>query len=417
VKCRHAGNAPTERPPARKCSRKPKKIETALLILFTSVTTLTQAQAGCKCVCEVPFSEVVLDTYRRALARRDTRRLAGRIAREVLRETSPSERVETIMSTKRKKSKESADLFQKANEVIRLFGQNPDVARGVFEALKKGKFSEAGMSLNASLARHREKDSTAARYNRALADTEWNALNRQAVILFQQGNYANAAVAANKALGAAEQALGPEHPNVAKSLNNLGMLYYAQGQFMKAEPLHHRALAIREKAFGPNHANVGQSLNNLGILYNAQGQHAKAEPLLRRALAIRTETLGPKHPDVATSLDNLAALYDDQGQHGKAEPLYQRALALRTEALGPDHPDVATTLNNQAYSYLQQRQYAKAEPLFQRALAIQEKALGPNHPDVATSLENLAELYRKTSQADTARKLEDRAKKIRMMHQ
>ena len=81
----------------------------------------------------------------------------------------------------------------------------------------------------------------------AYAATEWDALNRKTTSLFQQGNYTKAAVAAKKALQAAERALGPDHPNVATSLNNLGMLCYAQEQFMKAELLHQRALTIREK--------------------------------------------------------------------------------------------------------------------------------------------------------------------------
>ena len=102
----------------------------------------------------------------------------------------------------------------------------------------------------------------------AAAATEWEALNREATSLFQQGNYTKATVAAKKALLAAEQALGPGHPDVATSLNNLGMLCYAQEQFIQAESFHLRALTIREKAFGPDHLDVAQSLNNLGISYS-----------------------------------------------------------------------------------------------------------------------------------------------------
>lgn len=86
--------------------------------------------------------------------------------------------------------------------------------------------------------------------------------------MFQQGNYTKATVAAKKALLAAEQPLGPGHPDVATSLNNLGMLCYAQEQFIQAESFHLRALTIREKAFGPDHLDVAQSLNNLGISYS-----------------------------------------------------------------------------------------------------------------------------------------------------
>ena len=58
----------------------------------------------------------------------------------------------------------------------------------------------------------------------AAAATEWEALNREATSLFQQGNYTKATVAAKKALHAADQALGPDHPDVATTLNNLARL-------------------------------------------------------------------------------------------------------------------------------------------------------------------------------------------------
>ncbi|MGY4356327.1 tetratricopeptide (TPR) repeat protein [Bradyrhizobium sp. i1.3.1] len=100
-------------------------------------------------------------------------------------------------------------------------------------------------------------------------------------------------------------------------------------------------LAIREKALGPEHPDTARSLNNLALLYTATGAYAKAEPLYLRALVIYEKTLGPEHPDTALSLNNLAALYFAMGAYAKAEPLYQRALAIREKSLGPEHPDTA----------------------------------------------------------------------------
>ena len=109
---------------------------------------------------------------------------------------------------------------------------------------------------------------------------------------------------------------------------------------------HKRLLAIKEKALGPNHPDVAKSLNNLVRLYKTQGQHALAEPLQRRSQAIGSlrkllERMGSDHPDVAKSLNNLAALYKTQGQYAQAEPLYKRSLAIAVQSLGPDHPAFA----------------------------------------------------------------------------
>jgi hypothetical protein len=75
------------------------------------------------------------------------------------------------MSTKRKMTKEEETaLFQKATEAMRLFGENPDAARGFFDDLKKGDFSGARMSLDASLDRRREEDRATADRNRIRPD-------------------------------------------------------------------------------------------------------------------------------------------------------------------------------------------------------------------------------------------------------
>ncbi|GKS59432.1 hypothetical protein YTPLAS18_29590 [Nitrospira sp.] len=234
-------------------------------------------------------------------------------------------------------------------------------------------------------------------------------MSQAGLLLYAKGQYAEAEPLLQRALAICEQALGPEHPDVARSLNNLALLYHTQGAYVKAEPLYHRALAIYEHALGPEHPNVARSLNNLALLYHTQGAYAKAEPLYHRALAICEQALGPEHPDVARSLNNLAELYRAQGAYPKAEPLYERALAIYEHALGPEHPDVARSLNNLAELYRAQGAYPKAEPLLQRALAICEQALGPEHPDVARSLNNLAELYRAQGAYPKAEPLYERA--------
>ncbi|AEP13144.1 tetratricopeptide repeat protein [Chloracidobacterium thermophilum] len=106
------------------------------------------------------------------------------------------------------------------------------------------------------------------------AGGEWETLSREVMELYRAGKYDQALVVAKKALEVAEKSVGPEHPNVAKSLNNLAYLYNAQGQYAQAEPLFRRALAIQEKALGPDHPDVATNLNNLAVLYKNQGQYA-----------------------------------------------------------------------------------------------------------------------------------------------
>ena len=95
--------------------------------------------------------------------------------------------------------------------------------------------------------------------------SEWKALNANVESLYEQGNYADAVIPAQKSLTLAEK-LGPVHPDVATSLNNLALLYKTQGKYVQAEPMYKRSLTIRDKALGPDDPDVANSLNNLALL-------------------------------------------------------------------------------------------------------------------------------------------------------
>jgi len=62
-----------------------------------------------------------------------------------------------MSANRTKMTKEESELFQKATEAMRLFGENPNAARGFIDALKKGDFSKARTSLDASLDRRCEE--------------------------------------------------------------------------------------------------------------------------------------------------------------------------------------------------------------------------------------------------------------------
>ena len=85
----------------------------------------------------------------------------------------------------------------------------------------------------------------------------------------------------------------------------------------------------RREALGPEHPDVARPQQPGG---SAQGHQpaGEAEPLYRRALAI-TRGLGPEHPNVAADLNNLALLLGPPPA-SEAEPLYRRALAIDEKA-------------------------------------------------------------------------------------
>ncbi|MFO0934235.1 MAG: CHAT domain-containing tetratricopeptide repeat protein [Planctomycetota bacterium] len=217
-------------------------------------------------------------------------------------------------------------------------------------------------------------------------------LDDQAQALRVQGKPAEAIAAARQSLAIREEALGPDHPDVATSLNALAELLYERANSAEARPLLERALAIRERVLGRDHADLAPVLNNLATLLADAGEHAAARALYERALTIFERTAGTEHLFVGQCLNDLATLLRDQGAYAEAKPMLERALAIYEKVLGQGHPRVASVLSNLAGVLREQGAYAQAGPLFERALAIREKTLGREHPSVAKSLNALAVL-------------------------
>ena len=195
-----------------------------------------------------------------------------------------------------------------------------------------------------------------------------------------------------QALALRERALGPDHPDVARSLKELANLHRSVGNFDDAEPLLVRALAIEEAAYGPVHADVAETVAGLATLHWEQAQYGKAQPLFERSAAINEEIFGPMHQEVARSLSNLGGMLLSQRKLDEAEPPLRRALTIREKVLDPNHPDLAGSLNNLGALYWLQGKYAAAEPLYQRTREIFEQTLGPEHLSTASILNNLGEL-------------------------
>lgn len=81
--------------------------------------------------------------------------------------------------------------------------------------------------------------------------------------------------------------LGPDHPDVARSLGHLASRYAALGNDTHAEALYLRALAIQEKALGADHPDVANTLDDYVRLLWKTNRNAEADQLETRAKAIR----------------------------------------------------------------------------------------------------------------------------------
>ena len=78
----------------------------------------------------------------------------------------------------------------------------------------------------------------------------------------------------------------------------------------------------QKAALGPNHPDVARTLNNMSVLASDLGRYEEAEQLARQALAIDERALGPEHPDVASSLTNIAGAVMMQHKPIDVDPVY-----------------------------------------------------------------------------------------------
>ncbi|MEM9462573.1 MAG: tetratricopeptide repeat protein [Myxococcota bacterium] len=239
------------------------------------------------------------------------------------------------------------------------------------------------------------------------------AMLARATVLLRQGQYAPAEAEYRRAVERLEQALGPEHPDLASARTSLGAVLFRQGEHQAARAQHHRALSILERTLGPEHPRVAYGVNNLAIVLQHLRRYEEAEALHRRALRIFTSSLGPTHPTVGASLDNLGLVLTGQGRLRDAEALHRRALRLRRQALGADHPEVANSLDNLAQVLMGQQRWAEAGEQFRRALLIKQAVLGADHPDLVYSISGLVHARLQGPDPLVARELAERAVSIR----
>jgi tetratricopeptide (TPR) repeat protein/tRNA A-37 threonylcarbamoyl transferase component Bud32 len=238
-------------------------------------------------------------------------------------------------------------------------------------------------------------------------------LGSRAAIHYGAADLTQAKALHERALAIREEALGPDHPDVASSLNNLGAALQMAGNHEEAKALYERALAIREKTLGLDHPHVAVSLYNLGAVLHAIGDHERARAWYERSLAIYERALAPDHPDLASPLHNLANAHRQAGNPAQARALHERALAIREKTLGTEHPEVAYSLNNLADLHREAGNHARATELYERTLAIFEKVEGPEHALVAYPVQGLAQVALAQGRSADAVQLAERAVAVR----
>ncbi|HWE35607.1 MAG TPA: tetratricopeptide repeat-containing protein [Isosphaeraceae bacterium] len=275
-------------------------------------------------------------------------------------------------------------------------------------------------------------------------DSEADRLAEAAGKAIEAGHLDEAESLQRRSLAIREKIVGPEHPDVARSLATLAMIRSERGTSEEALTLLKRALEIRNRALGPDHPETAKVYQKMGVVELLRGRLAPALDDMNRALKIQTKALGADHPDVAETLsDSAAALlvaarrYRERptpkvllarlkGERtnsvrpmalAEAEKSLKRAVAIFEKSGKAKTPRMALALDNLAAVCVEQGRYLEAESLTSRALAIADAALRPDDPNLAIFIEqriNALKLHRlDPAERAEVRTLTARAKAIR----
>ncbi len=237
--------------------------------------------------------------------------------------------------------------------------------------------------------------------------------------------------------------LGPDNPEVARSLVALGGLRNEQADYESAEQLIRQGLAMAkhhlptdDPAIANATAALGEVLVNRGaydegilmleeavrlamargdttpelsnvvtLLANAQysmGHYAISDSMNQAVLRIDRRLYGAQHPSIGADLMNLGAIQMDWGHYADAERYYREALDHMRTWFGDQHPETASALTSLSRAIVSQGRPDEAVEMLRQALDIQERVYGRVHPRVASALNELGRVAQQQGKLDDA---------------
>lgn len=165
-------------------------------------------------------------------------------------------------------------------------------------------------------------------------------LNNLAVALWRTGGEQQAIAMHEDALGRCERALGENHRRTAETLNALAVKLEARPEtHARSRDVYERALTAAESALGTDAELVARLLTNVAGARIQSGDLESAGPLLERSLELHERHFGPCSRWTAYALSSLAIHAEEEGRLGDARRAFARAFVIRMHELGPENDE------------------------------------------------------------------------------
>ncbi|HYO55311.1 protein kinase domain-containing protein, partial [Archangium sp.] len=282
-----------------------------------------------------------------------------------------------------------------AAATVRLMGYY--IQRGPPEEAQRWKsFAEA------SLERLREQGDLRAIYH-----------NNRGLELYQEGHFAEAYEAFDKAFAFAEQTLGPAHATTLRYASNslaaLGNLDRMDDSLRALETL----VVMGEKNLGPLHPFLVQPLMNLSNTYVMQGRLADARRILDRVREIGTRAFRSNSEEWAHYHLSAGELDGEQGRDSESLEHYEEAARLFRELTGPESTDALQSLVRVAEAQMSLERLTQAQQTFQQVLELTKKDPQQQMHIYTQALNGLAALHTVRGQHDKALRLHQQVLELR----
>jgi len=244
--------------------------------------------------------------------------------------------------------------------------------------------------------------------------------------------YGEAESLLNRALEV-EQKTQANHPDIIFPFTNLADVYAAEGNYNAADSLYRRAIEIEVNAVGPEHPILAKlyaglaslDLERLGdnhmsprdvvehMAFGSNADHWSPKPeetemLLKGVLQINLTAFGEKHPEVAAAAASLGRFYLRTEKYDLAETLFKDATAIYLPDLRHNALQVADLLADFAELDTVQQKYSDAESSYRLALKTEEEFLSPEDKRLTALRGKIAKFYYSQQKYDEAASLFDR---------
>ncbi|MCA9710697.1 MAG: serine/threonine protein kinase, partial [Myxococcales bacterium] len=211
------------------------------------------------------------------------------------------------------------------------------------------------------------------------------------IALEDTGELAEAFEAASKAVALAREALGDDHPTVARYQGLAALVASQRRDYDTAVSLATHALEIGERWYGPDHISLTIPLDVLGETARHQGRPDDALAYWRRHLELYRRH-DPESPEIPKRVINLAILAAEGRDFASAEPLAAQGLAGLERRLGPNAPQLVQALVVTGYIARERPEpdLVASERDLSRAVALATAGLGADHTETINAELELA---------------------------